>query len=215
MSKLPKNNIQPKSFTTVSALSISAIGMIMVLGFSTTAPLGIAFAQTDNATMTGTTTTTTTASSNPSRMMGVIASMQLDQNGNPAWITAGHWNLESDAPLVGASSNNQTEPHISNFSATLYMVKNADGRDFHQHQVSNFKQESVTHEAGNSTTVNGTFTITLQQGPVDNVRGYIHIVNDKVEFWVDPTTTENHFGPTTITGVVLSPERFSEMMGQQ
>ena len=188
--------------------------MIMVLGFSTTAPLEIAFAQTDNATMTGT-TTTTTASSNPSNMMGVIASMQLDQNGNPAWITAGHWNLEPDAPLVGASSNNQTEPHISNFSATVYMVKNADGRDFHQHQVSNFKQESVTHEGANSTTVNGTFTITLQQRPVDSVHGYIHIINDKVEFWVDPTTTENHFGPTTITGIVLSPERFSEMMGQQ
>ena len=83
------------------------------------------------------------------------------------------------------------------------MVKNADGRDFHQHQVSNFKQESVTHEGGNSTTVNGTFTITLQQGPVDNIRGYIHIVNDKVEFWVNPTTTENHFGPTTITGYLL------------
>jgi hypothetical protein len=27
--------------------------------------------------------------------------MQLDENGNPAWITAGHWNLESDAPLIG------------------------------------------------------------------------------------------------------------------
>jgi hypothetical protein len=212
MKKLPKNTILSKSSTTVPALSVYTIGIIIVLGFSATIPLGIAFAQTDNATMTG---TTTTALSNPSNMMGVVASMQLDQNGNPAWITAGHWNLESDAPLVGASSNNQTEPHISNFSATLYMVKNADGRDFHQHQVSNFRQESVTHEGGNSTTVNGTFTITLQQGPVDNVRGYIHIVNDKIEFWVDPVATENHFGPTTITGIVLNPERFSEMMGQQ
>ena len=79
--QIAKNNIQSKSFTTVSALSISAIGMIMVLGFSTTAPLGIAFAQTDNATMTG--TTTTTASSNPSNMMGVIASMQLDSKWKP------------------------------------------------------------------------------------------------------------------------------------
>jgi hypothetical protein len=208
MRELPKNNLLSRRFPAVAVLSVSAIGIIIVLGFCTATPLGIAFAQTDNATTTG-----TTASSNASKMMGVIASMQLDENGNPAWITAGHWNLESDAPLVGAS--NQTEPHISNFSATLYMVKNADGRDFHQHQVSNFRQESVTHEGGNSTTVNGTFTITLQQGPVDNVRGYIHIVNDKIEFWIDPVTTENHFGPTTVTGIVLNPERFSEMMGQQ
>jgi hypothetical protein len=146
-------------------------------------------------------------------MMGVIASIQQDENGNPAWITSGHWTLDSDAPLIGGS--NQTEPHISNFNATLYMVKNEDGRDFHQHQISNFKQAAVTHQGANSTTVNGTFTITLQQGPVDNVNGYIHIVNDKIELWVDPVASDNHFGPTTITGMVLNPERFSEMMGQQ
>ena len=199
-----------RSFPAVAALSVSAIGIIIVLGFSTTTPLGIAFAQTDTATTTG---TTTAASSNASKMMGVIASMQLDENGNPAWITAGHWNLESDAPLIGGS--NETQPNISNFSATLYMVRNEDGRGFHQHQVSNFTQESVTHEGGNSTTVNGTFTITLQQGPVNNVRGYIHVINDKIEFWVDPVATDNHFGPTTITGMVLNPERFSEMMGNE
>jgi hypothetical protein len=213
MKKLPKNSILSRSFPAVAALFVSAVGIIIVLGFSTTTtPLGIAFAQTDNATTTG---TSTAASSNASKMMGVIASMQLDENGNPAWITAGHWNLESDAPLVGSSASNQTEPHISNFSATLYMIKNADGRDFHQHQISNFQQSSVTHQGANSTTVNGTFTITLQQGPVDNVNGYIHVINDKIELWVDPVATDNHFGPTTITGMVLNPERFSEMMGQQ
>jgi hypothetical protein len=168
------------------------------------------FAQTDNNA------TTTTASSNASKMMGIIASMQLDENGNPAWITAGHWTLDSDAPLVGsgASSNQTAEPQISNFNATIYMVKNEDGRDFHQHQISNFRQAAVTHQGANSTTVNGTFTITLQQGPVDNVNGYIHVINDKIELWVDPVASDNHFGPTTITGMVLSPERFSELMSQ-
>jgi hypothetical protein len=195
-----------------------------------------AFAQTDNATTgpngstAGTssgssaeTTASSNASSSSSQMVGVIASIQLDENGNPGWITSGHWTLDSDAPLAdtggggGASSSNQTttEPHISNFNATLYMVKNSDGTDFHQHQISNFKQSAVTHQGANSTTVNGTFTITLQQGPVDNVNGYIHIVNDKMELWVDPVASENHFGPTTITGIVLNPERFSELMGHQ
>jgi hypothetical protein len=140
--------------------------------------------------------------------------MQLDESGNPAWITAGHWNLESDAPLIGSGASNETEPHISNFNATLYMVKNEDGRDFHQHEISNFNQTGVTHQGANSTTVNGTFTITLQQGPVDNVNGYIHVINDKIELWVDPVASQNHFGPTTITGMVLNPERFSELMGQ-
>jgi hypothetical protein len=186
----------------------------MVAGFTATA-----FASTENATVTNENSTGTsppeTVATNATTMMGVIASMQLDENGNPAWITAGHWNLESDAPLVGGGASNETEPHISNFSATLYMVKNEDGRDFHQHEVSNFKQASVTHQGANSTTVNGTFTITLQQGPVDNVNGYIHVINDKIELWVDPVATDNHFGPTTITGMVLNPERFSELMSQQ
>jgi hypothetical protein len=225
MLKLPKNSILPSSYPAIAALSVSAIGMVMILGLSTTTLSGTAaFAQTDNATTTtGGGAETTTASSNASssssssQMVGVIASIQLDENGNPAWITSGHWTLDSDAPLIGpgASSNQTTtEPHISNFNATLYMVKNADGTDFHQHQISNFKQAAVTHQGANSTTVNGTFTITLQQGPVDNVNGYIHIVNDKMELWVDPVASENHFGPTTITGMVLNPERFSGMMSQ-
>lgn len=215
MLKMPKNSKLSRSYpATIAALSVSAIGIVMILGGLATTTLSgtAAFAQTDNAstTMTGTNNTRLASSSNASEMMGVIASMQLDENGNPAWITAGHWNLESDAPLMGAS--NETEPHINNFNATLYMVKNEDGRDFHQHEISNFKQSGVTHQGANSTTVNGTFTITLQEGPIDNVNGYIHINNDKMELWVDPVASQNHFGPTTITGIVLNPERFSEMM---
>jgi hypothetical protein len=223
-----KNKTIPTTGILLSAIVLVVLAIASIAGglIATTA-----FAQTDNATTTpdGSTAGTssdsaeTTASSNASssQMVGVIASIQLDENGNPAWITSGHWTLDSDAPLVGtgggggaSSSNQTTEPHISNFNATLYMVKNADGTDFHQHQISNFKQAAVTHQGANSTTVNGTFTITLQQGPVDNVNGYIHIVNDKMELWVDPVASENHFGPTTITGMVLNPERFSGMMSQ-
>jgi hypothetical protein len=208
MKKLPKNDMLSKSFPIVAALSVSAIGIAIVLGFSTTTPLGIvAFAQTDNATMTG---TTTAAPSNASKMNGVIASIQLDENGNPAWVTSGHWNLESNLPLIGGDI--ETEPQVSNFNATLYMVSNADGTALHPHQVSDFVQTGVLHEGPNSTTVNGTFTITLEEGPVEDVNGYIHIINDKIEFWVDPVATDNHFGPTTITGIV-TPERFGGMNG--
>ena len=192
---------------TTSTMILSAILLVAVasiVGLASTA-----FAQTDNnATMTD----TTTASSSASKMMGVIASIQRDENGNPAWITAGHWNLESDVPLIGGSDV-QTEPHVNNFSATLYMVSNADGTAQHSHQVSDFTQTGVLHEGPNATTVNGTFTVTLREGPVENVNGYIHITNDKLEFYLDPAATENHFGPTTITGIVLSPESFSDMTG--
>src|SRR5919106_2248786 len=202
-------------------LAASILFAILLLAIpSTVSLIGTAFASMENATTTsdsstsviGTTgeTPTPSAPSNASKMNGVIASIQLDENGNPAWITSGHWNLESDVPLIGGDV--QTEPQVSNFSATLYMVSNADGTALHPHQVSDFVQTAVLHEGPNSTTVNGTFTITLQEGPVENVNGYIHIINDKIEFWVDPATTDNHFGPTTITGIV-TPERFGGTRG--
>lgn len=197
-----------KSVSITAALLVTAIATI---GFAGEAER-YAFGSVDDSVMTNDTTSTTTAEtvSNASKMMGVIASMQLDENGNPTWITAGHWNLESDAPLIGG---NQTEPQVSNFSATLYMISNTDGTAQHPHEISDFAQTSVLHEGPNATTVEGMFTITLQEGPIENVNGYIHIINDKIEFWVDPAATDNHFGPTTITGIVLSPERFGGMNG--
>ena len=201
-----------ESASITAALLVSAVMLSIGLGggeieryaFGTTV---------EDSVMTNDTGTTAETAVSVSKMMGVIASIQLDENGNPAWITAGHWNLESDVPLIGGSaeSGNQTEPQVSNFSATLYMVSNADGTGQHPHQVSDFTQTSVLHEGSNSTTVNGTFTVTLQEGPVQNVNGYIHIINDKIEFYLDPTATENHFGPTTITGMVLSPDRFGNI----
>ncbi len=197
--------ISKRTASTMFLATTLLVAVASIVGLAATA-----FAQTDNNTTM--TETTTASSSSASKMMGVIASIQRDENGNPAWITAGHWNLESDAPLI-SSSDVQTEPHVNNFSATLYMVSNADGTAQHTHQVSDFTQTGVLHEGPNATTVNGTFTVTLQEGPVENVNGYIHIINDKMEFYLDPAATENHFGPTTITGIVLSPERFSGMMG--
>jgi hypothetical protein len=198
-----------KSVSITAALLVTAIASI---GFAGEAQQ-YAFGSVDDSAMTNDTTGATTAAEtapNASKMMGVIASIQLDENGNPAWVTSGHWNLESDAPLIGAEI--ETEPQVSNFSATLYMVSNADGTALHPHEVSDFVQTAVLHEGPNATTVNGTFTITLEEGPVENVNGYIHIVNDKIEFWVDPAATDNHFGPTTITGIV-TPERFGGMKG--
>jgi hypothetical protein len=199
-----------KSVSITVALLVTAIASIGLRGEAEQ----VAFGSIEGSAMTNDTATTTAETApNASKMMGVISSIQLDENGNPAWITSGHWNLESDVPLVG--SDVQTEPQVNNFNATLYMVSNADGTALHPHQVSDFVQTAVLHEGPNATTVNGTFTITLQEGPVENVNGYIHIINDKLEFWVDPTATDNHFGPTTITGMVLSPERFGNMRGHE
>ena len=198
-----------KFVSLTAALFVTAIASI---GFGGEAEQ-VAFGSIEDSAITNDTTTTAETPPNASKMNGVIASIQLDENGNPAWVTSGHWNLESDAPLIGGDV--ETEPQVNNFSATLYMVSNADGTALHPHEVSDFVQTAVLHEGPNATTVNGTFTITLEQGPIENVNGYIHIINDKLEFWVDPAATDNHFGPTTITGIVLNPERFGNMRGHE
>jgi hypothetical protein len=203
--------------TILSLLALTSIGTVFVTKET--------FAQsTTNANSTAMNATTaanntTTAATTP-QLMGVIASIQLDASGRPAWITSGNWMLQSDTPLVSVTTGNTTtttntttaQPHITNFHAMLFMVSNENGTAKHTHDISNFKQTGVTHQGVNSMTVNGTFTVTLMGVPVNNVQGYIHIQNDKIEFWLDPNTTQHHFGPTTITGIVLTPQEFSSMM---
>jgi hypothetical protein len=68
---------------------------------------GTAATSTDNARVTnGNTTTSPAETAVPlaaTTMKRIIANAQLDENGNLAWITAGHWNLESVVSLVGAT----------------------------------------------------------------------------------------------------------------
>lgn len=79
--------VKPVSITAV--LLVTAIASI---GFGGKAFGGIE--DSDDNDTTSSTTTAETAPSNASKVMGVISGIQLDENGNPAWITAGHWNLE-------------------------------------------------------------------------------------------------------------------------
>jgi hypothetical protein len=219
----PNHTMKPEKKLSTTTLLSAMLAMSSLAGAPAFASVGndtnatmnnsntTAETTTTNATAPAGNETTAAAASNASEMTGVIASIQQDNEGNPEWITAGNWWLESNVPLIG-STDNATEPQINNFTANLTMVSNTNGTGFHPHEISNFNQTAVQHQSANSTTVAGTFTVTLEEGPVDNVIGYIHIVNDKLEFWVDPGATDNHFGPTTITGIVLEPRHMADNM---
>jgi hypothetical protein len=142
---------------------------------------------------------TTTASSNTTKLSGVIASLQNNDAGAPQWITAGHWQLESDRPLFG----NDTEPQVSNFSAVIYMTSITNGSNMHQHEISDFMQTSVLHSGENVTTINGTMTISMSDGPHQNTSGYMRLQNNMISIWVDPTELDEHFGPTPIYGLIV------------
>jgi hypothetical protein len=57
----------------------------------------------------------------------------------------------------------------------------------------------------NTTSVfNGTATITMKDGPVDNVPVSIkRIDNNVISIWADPTKVNNHFGNTLIYGAIM------------
>jgi hypothetical protein len=146
---------------------------------------------------------------------GMISSIQNDEQGQPAWIVAGHWMMEM-APQNNTAAPDMTGriSNIVGFNAMLHMVM-LNGSAMHNHEMSNFTQvgDATFNGDTNSTTITGTATITMREGPVPNVQTTIEIAQDKViAIRPDPAALQNHFGDTPIYGIVISPEMIEEMM---
>jgi len=150
---------------------------------------------------------------------GMITSIQNDEQGQPAWIVAGHWMTEMGSQI---STQNDTATsdatgrisNISGFNAMLQMVM-LNGSAMHDHEISSFTQtgDAIFDSGTNSTTITGTATVTMRDGPVPNVPITIEIAQDKViAITPDPAALENHFGNTPIYGLVASPEMMGQMM---
>jgi hypothetical protein len=166
---------------------------------------------TEGTTTAGDTTNATTTGGGANQLAGIIASLQLAPDRlAPEWVTAGYWELESDMPLLGPGSEG-TEQTVSSFNAIVEMTRLSDGTALHTHTFSDFQQSAILHSAGNTTTINGTMTVSLQEGPVENVPVHITLQNNLITIFVDPMMTDNHFGPTPISGIILSPEHLQEI----
>lgn len=169
--------------------------------------LGVTGTETD-------TTNATTTIAGGNKVAGIIASLQLAPDRlAPEWVTAGYWELESDMPLLGAGTN-ETEPTVTNFSAIVEMTQLANGTFLHQHTISDFRPSAILHADANSTTINGTATVVTEEGPTENVPIYITLQNNLISIAIDPVATENHFGPTPITGIILTPEHLQDISNQ-
>lgn len=145
---------------------------------------------------------------------GMISSINND--GEEDWIISGHWMIEM-APQNDTATSNATTTMISNvtgFNAILHMVM-LDGSAMHNHEISNFTQveDSTFDSETNTTTISGTSTVTMPEGPVPNVETTIELAQDSViAISLDPEALENHFGDEPIYGIVVSPEMLEEMM---
>jgi hypothetical protein len=156
----------------------------------------------------------------PSKMMqpglyafGTIASLQNDQNGNPTWIISGLWegSLSMDNKTQGGGGNQTTTANATaaagslpnaTFNSQFNMVM-TNGSAMHKHTIYNFKLMNMANQNNTISVFNGTATITMKDGPVDNVPVSIKRIDDNViSIWADPAKVNNHFGNTPIYGTI-------------
>src|SRR5919109_1636068 len=150
---------------------------------------------------------------------GTIASLQNDENGNPTWIVSGLWkgSLSMGNKTQGGGGANQTtsiSPTTANATAATGNLPNAtfnskfnmvmtNGSAKHDHEIYNFKLTSMSNPNNTTSVFNGTATITMKQGPVENVPVSIkRIDNNVIGIWADPSKVNKHFGNTPIFGTI-------------
>jgi hypothetical protein len=143
---------------------------------------------------------------------GTIASLQNDNDGKPAWVVSGLWrgsltNMTSAAMMSSSSATNATTASKTNLpTATFNSVFNMvmlNGSALHKHQISNVTLTGMSMPNEKTVVYNGTATITMKEGPVNDVPMSIRTLNDNViSIWVDPAKTMNHFGNTPLYGTI-------------
>lgn len=156
----------------------------------------------------------------PNKRWGLISSIQNDEGGEPAWILSGHWTMglasqNATAAASNATTNTTSAGQYGNITAFdgMWFMEMLDGTATHTHQMSNFTQLGTEFDsATNETTITGTSTITLREGPV-NAETDITLSNGTVAIEFDPDSTDGHFGDTPIYGMIVTPEMIQEVKG--
>jgi hypothetical protein len=156
---------------------------------------------------------------------GTIASLQNDQNGNPTWIVSGYWKgsltMDNKTEGEGVGTGNQTTATTNatvntnstttaagnlttaRFNAMFNMVM-TNGSAMHKHKIYNFELMNMSNPNNTTSVFNGTATITMKEGPVDNVPLSVKRIDDNViSIWADPAKVNNHFGNTPIYGTIM------------
>lgn len=140
---------------------------------------------------------------------GAISSIQNNEQGEPSWIISGHWITNIINKTM--DSFNQTNP--AKFDSWVYMVM-LDGTAMHKHSISNFSLSDVSNQ-DNATSYKGTVTVTLKDGPVEQVPIEVKVGNNHViGLSIDSAKTNNHFGDTPIYGIIPPKDDIMKMMSQ-
>ncbi|WP_415280984.1 dienelactone hydrolase family protein [Candidatus Nitrososphaera sp. FF02] len=131
-------------------------------------------------------------------LRGQIASVQLGEDGEAAWIQSGIWVMRAQMA--------ESETPRAQFIARFAMVM-PDGSAMHSHSVYGF---AVDNYSVNGTThmFEGTATVTLRDGPVPEVPVTVSIFNNTVMVMqIDPQAVDSHFGDGSVYGVLSAASR--------
>jgi hypothetical protein len=133
--------------------------------------------------------------------LGAIASLQNNSTSKPTWLVTGYWNMS--IPVISGALSQSNQSNVPDFKASLTMIK-LDGTERHTHTISDFRIISgPANKDIKSPTFTGTATITLKDGPHNNVPIALRLLNNGViSITPDPTKVSGHFGNTPLYGTV-------------
>ena len=155
---------------------------------------------------------------------GTIASIQNDKDGIPTWLLSGAWNgaiinMEKEESKANTIPSNSINTNTDNNLPTAVFEANFDmvllnGSALHKHSIYNFTVTDISKINDKNYQVNGTATVTMKDGPVNNVPLSIKAMdNNVISILVDPSKINNlprfisslglsHFGNTPIYGLI-------------
>jgi hypothetical protein len=167
------SDIFSKTYRQNSSIVFTAVVLILAMATITIWGSSVVNAQQQNTTKNGTFNHT-----------------QTDETGNPQWINTGNWSL------TGIDSSSPT------FEAVIDMAK-PNGSAAHHHEVNSLSVTGRPDSQNNSTTtIQGTTTITMKDGPVANEPTTITLDGNQISLYFDPAKIDNHFGNQSIIGSV-------------
>jgi hypothetical protein len=128
---------------------------------------------------------------------GHLLGVQDDKQGNTTWLLFGTWKSN-----LNNQTNSENDNSSSTFDAAIEMIK-PDGTMKHTHALTNFVLTNSSNPNNNTTVYNGTSTISMKEGPVNEVPTGIKVMNKSVlSIWLNPESVKDHFGDDVIYGII-------------
>ena len=132
------------------------------------------------------------------RTIGIVE----DENGVPLWIISGTWK-------TNLSNQSKVSDNSTVFDASFEMIK-PDGTSKHTHTLTNYVLTGTSNQ-NNSTTFDGTATISMPKGPITDVPVNINVIDNALGLIsIGPDKIDNHFGSDPIYGIPLEESEYKQ-----